>query len=360
MDLIKIKGAEIHRYRCISSDQKITFDGDITGIIGENEAGKTSILEALAKANYFDTEIGSLKYDAREDYPKRLMRELRDSAQPAVTIKYEISDELAEMIFDETGERVDNRSFDITTDYDNKRHIKIEVSDDVLDNYIMPNVPVFLYYDEYYALPSRFSIDRIMKGDNLTLPERTARALLFLADIDPDRLGEIKDYSLYRTALENIQADFTEEFLKYWSGNKDLQIEFEFPEAEAEHSEKKSFLDRLRRRPSKENERILEIRINDRKNMISMPLEERSRGFNWFFSFWVWFKAVQKEDAANYVFLLDEPGMWLHEEAQKDLLRLMKDISENNKIIFTTHSPYMAKGVGKELFEIKDGQIKRV
>ena len=146
--------------------------------------------------------------------------------------------------------------------------------------------------------------------------------------------------------------------MKYWTGNSDLQIEFEITKEEKATKEpSKGLFARFRKTHSTEKERFLEIRINDRKNMVSMPLDKRSRGFNWFFSFWVWFKAVQKEDAANYVFLLDEPGMWLHEEGQKDLMKLMDEISGQSKIIFTTHSPFMAKWANGNLYEICDGRF---
>ena len=41
MGKIDFTGAVIHRYRCIADDQNIDFTGDITAIIGENEAGKS-------------------------------------------------------------------------------------------------------------------------------------------------------------------------------------------------------------------------------------------------------------------------------------------------------------------------------
>ena len=81
-----------------------------------------------------------------------------------------------------------------------------------------------------------------------------------------------------------------------------------------------------------------------------MPLGNRSRGFCCFFSFWVWFKAIQKENEGPLVLLLDEPGLNLHASAQKDFMHLMKDIAKQNQIIFTTHSPYMLQEAGENVF----------
>lgn len=50
--------------------------------------------------------------------------------------------------------------------------------------FLKPNLPKFLYYDEYFALPSRISIEKL---ENKTLEDgeqKTARALFDLADID--------------------------------------------------------------------------------------------------------------------------------------------------------------------------------
>ena len=358
MGKIDFTGAVIHRYRCIADDQNIDFTGDITAIIGENEAGKTSILQAIAKAGCYGTETRNLKFNPEDDYPKRKIKELEGDAPKAVTMKYVMSSGFADEIEKATGEKIRDRSFLAVTDYENRMRIDGPFSEMIQEKYIKPNLPVFLYYDEYYSLPSRVSLDRLCRGENLTLSERTAQALLYLADFDTEKTDDTGDDSFYKTKLENIQAEFTENFLKYWTGNSDLQIEFEITKEEKATKEpSKGLFARFRKTHSTEKERFLEIRINDRKNMVSMPLDKRSRGFNWFFSFWVWFKAVQKEDAANYVFLLDEPGMWLHEEGQKDLMKLMDEISGQSKIIFTTHSLFMAKWANGNLYEICDGRF---
>jgi predicted ATP-dependent endonuclease of OLD family len=72
---------------------------------------------------------------------------------------------------------------------------------------------------------------------------------------------------------------------------------------------------------------------------VEVNLDERSRGFRWFFSFYVTFAADTIDGpAANAILLLDEPGLYLHIQSQKDLLtQWEKDFS--NQIIYTTHSP---------------------
>jgi len=74
---------------------------------------------------------------------------------------------------------------------------------------------------------------------------------------------------------------------------------------------------------------------------VEVNLDERSRGFKWFFSFYITFSADTEGGAAkDAILLLDEPGLYLHARSQTDLLaHLEKDFA--NQILYTTHSPFM-------------------
>ena len=74
-------------------------------------------------------------------------------------------------------------------------------------------------------------------------------------------------------------------------------------------------------------------------------IQERSLGFNWFFTFLalVYFKgqAGSRNNRQN-VFLLDEPASNLHSGAQGRLLKKIEDIvNEKNIVIYSTHSQYL-------------------
>lgn len=74
---------------------------------------------------------------------------------------------------------------------------------------------------------------------------------------------------------------------------------------------------------------------------MEVNLDDRSRGFKWFFSFYVTFAAdTQGGSAANAILLLDEPGLYLHARSQGDLLSHFEN-DFKNQIIYTTHSPFM-------------------
>ncbi|MCW1968604.1 MAG: AAA family ATPase [Anaerolineae bacterium] len=86
---------------------------------------------------------------------------------------------------------------------------------------------------------------------------------------------------------------------------------------------------------------VADIRIKNTNHKATLPLSERSAGFVWFFSFLAQFKQLKKT-AGNAIILLDEPGLTLHGKAQGDLLRYMAErLLPDHQVIFTTHSPFM-------------------
>ncbi len=81
--------------------------------------------------------------------------------------------------------------------------------------------------------------------------------------------------------------------------------------------------------------------IIDRRHHVETLLGSRSRGFIWFFSFLAWYNyLLTKHD--NLILLLDEPGLSLHAKAQEDLLRYFEEeLIATRQLIYTTHSPFM-------------------
>ncbi len=88
---------------------------------------------------------------------------------------------------------------------------------------------------------------------------------------------------------------------------------------------------------------VADIRIKNTNHKATLPLSERSAGFVWFFSFLAQFKQLKKTPGnSNAIILLDEPGLTLHGKAQGDLLRyIVERLLPDHQVIFTTHSPFM-------------------
>lgn len=71
-------------------------------------------------------------------------------------------------------------------------------------------------------------------------------------------------------------------------------------------------------------------------------ITERSLGFRWFFCFLLFTQFRKARRDSGTLFLLDEPASNLHATAQQQLLRSFEAVTEgNNCMIYSTHSHYM-------------------
>ena len=68
-------------------------------------------------------------------------------------------------------------------------------------------------------------------------------------------------------------------------------------------------------------------------------VSDRSKGFQWFLNFVIKLKynPNYRNEEEGALFLLDEPGSFLHSSGQKELLKKLKDLSKNNTILYCTH-----------------------
>jgi len=69
-----------------------------------------------------------------------------------------------------------------------------------------------------------------------------------------------------------------------------------------------------------------------------------SPGFFWFFNFVMKLEfnpKVVSSDGVDAVYLLDEPGSYLHASAQAKLCKKLKELSKDNYVIYCTHSHYL-------------------
>ena len=66
----------------------------------------------------------------------------------------------------------------------------------------------------------------------------------------------------------------------------------------------------------------------------------RSKGRQWHLAFYIKVTARAKEKVQNII-LIDEPGLFLHAKAQKDILQQLENSAKKAQIVFSTHSPYL-------------------
>lgn len=75
----------------------------------------------------------------------------------------------------------------------------------------------------------------------------------------------------------------------------------------------------------------------------SYAVAERSLGFRWFFTFLLYteFRKERIKTSGEILFLLDEPASNLHQAAQRSLLETFENIITKSRMIYTTHSHHL-------------------
>ena len=116
-----LKKVTIHKYKSFLTEQSYTVEDRITRIVGKNESGKTALLEALAKSNYFE-DNADFQFDKDLDYPRSELIKAKNENPAVLTCEYELSDEDVESVEDEYGEGIiSKQTFFLTSYYDNTR-----------------------------------------------------------------------------------------------------------------------------------------------------------------------------------------------------------------------------------------------
>ena len=77
-----------------------------------------------------------------------------------------------------------------------------------------------------------------------------------------------------------------------------------------------------------------------KENNRSCPPSTRSKGRQWHLAFYMKISARAKENVSNII-MIDEPGLYLHATAQRDILNKLEDSAQESQVIFSTHSPYL-------------------
>ncbi|MPL94468.1 hypothetical protein SDC9_40622 [bioreactor metagenome] len=418
--MIKLKKVVINKYKSIQKEQSVDIDSAITTIVGMNESGKTSFLTALAKTNYFVSDK-DFEFNIIEDYPRKELIDFQSSDEDCEIVKcdYEVSDELLKLIEDELGKGVFTiKNFSYSHYYkkkaatfsgltaNKKKFLEFKISNytltgetkeailkcnslteiaaitalegdvdlptfkseikkiidggyqepswtNLLESYIAKKwikskMPKFWYFDDYYPLRGKININKLQNEPPATEKDKTSKALFELARIKPEDIlnSSEKDYEKFIALLEASSNKITDEIFKYWSTNKNLDIEFKIQNTT---------------NPQGQQEKTLDIRVKNQRHKITLPLDRRSKGFNWFFSFIIWFSKIQADKSSDYILLLDEPGLNLHASAQADLLRFIEDLSKKYQIVYTTHSPFMVESNHldrvRTCLETEDGTI---
>lgn len=194
---------------------------------------------------------------------------------------------------------------------------------DAID-WVNNKIPKFIYLEDYPDISGHQDIKSFLsrkERGQQTPADLNFEKLYKVADLCPRKLQDLLvsgDQETRSQLANRAGAIVTSAIRQRWK-DRELKVRFNL---DAEH------FDTLISDPNS----TYDVEVN---------LDERSRGFQWFFAFYIVFAADTNDGEANgAILLLDEPGLYLHARSQGDLLRhLEHDFA--NQIIYTTHSPFM-------------------
>ena len=189
-------------------------------------------------------------------------------------------------------------------------------------DYVVSTLPTFVYMDEYRTFRGTAYLDQVKQRKDQKKPtedDQTLITILRLAELDLDE--EVKkagqqDREERQYDLSDAAATLNRKIENHW---KQLRYEVDF---RADGQQFMTFVRAL-------------------KDKALIRLEERSKGFQWFFSFDLMLMHETKGTLKDCVILMDEPGLHLHPAAQLDLLDILADYAKDNTLVYSTHLPFM-------------------
>lgn len=389
-----LKKVSIHKYKSFLTEQSYEVEPQITRIVGKNESGKTALLEALAKSNYFEDNT-EFRFNKDLDYPRSELIKVRNENPPVLTCEYELSDEDISRVETAFAKGIiPRKNFCVTSFYDNTSKASgVEIDFTVFKDWLISFFGVGDQGKQLIRAADSFSSLESVISENAELPameqiqaqlgeiktgagdfENRLEGYIYNTYLSPEipKLWYFSDYFSLpcRINLDDFSAgqptnNLSREEVKIanalfeLSGLRvsDIQNESNFEAFKAQlEATSNSITDdmfeywttnqnleiRFEIEHAPNGVRYLNIRIYNSKHRVTLPLKNRSKGFLWFFSFLVWFSKIQGDKKSKYILLLDEPGLSLHASAQNDLLRFIDEkLAPEYQVIYTTHSPFM-------------------
>jgi predicted ATP-dependent endonuclease of OLD family len=191
----------------------------------------------------------------------------------------------------------------------------------LLRDFIENRIPTFIYMDDHRAFAGSALLDEVLrhkKENKLTEEEETILIIMGMAELnleDEVKKGQAPKRDQRMLDMEDASYSLTKLISERWSQRR-YDVVFKI-----------------------DGQHFMTF-VKDASNAL-VPLEDRSKGFQWFFSFDMRFMYETEGAFENSVILLDEPGLHLHASAQKDLLNRLREYSKKNQLIYTTHLPFM-------------------
>jgi predicted ATP-dependent endonuclease of OLD family len=340
---------QIKNYRSIE-DVAINFqplrDGSFTyGLIGMNEAGKSSILKALAlKDELIELETKDFKDKSKEVeviYFVSLEKADKTEIESTIAAKSVEEDKTHTQAAPTGTKKGTSKSAIETTmalvisyDYENvaEQNVRLDaISDflqdnpdkDIIQDYVLENLPESIFWtaEDRYLISKPITLSAFAADPGkISIPLKNCFLLAGFNDID-DAIDGISDSTEKEHLQTRLGEKVTEHIRTVWP-NHPIKISFLISDG------------------------LIHFHVKDDKSSgKAKTADQRSDGFKQFVSFLLTVSAQSKnEQLANSILLLDEPETHLHPQGQQYLLQEMVKITSNkrrNVAFFATHSIFM-------------------
>lgn len=354
--------------------KELTFNLDkspmsnVTTLVGLNESGKTTVLEAMSllnssinpetvhrfipksrKSSFTDTiEIhAKLKLDVEdEELIKSFRNQLDfrkilnvDSILIKMVLKFENSNFIQEESFypkktDQLNLIYNFKLKAIPKGGSNSREITGRKKQEIIPE-LIKKVPQIVYYPNFsFGFPAKLSLD---EDSDQSLEQELYRSSI--SDI-LTTIGELNIQTHIVDRLQNNSEGDQEalESVANLMGTKITEVVFGAWDELFDSRGKE-----IQVLPKIDNEKkcFLELKLKDGAN--KYQISERSLGFKWFFTFLLFteFRKNRGNEFGELLFLLDEPASNLHSTAQKKLLKIFEELASNCKLVYATHSHHL-------------------
>ncbi|CAH0169632.1 ATP-dependent nuclease [Peribacillus simplex] len=375
---MKIKWIEIENFRSIRERQRITLNSDLTVIAGKNESGKSTILQALKCFNEYEFSEDDSSFS-------------NERAEPEIEVCFELDAEELLITDNQEYDVEENSKFELIVTRSDVSYYNGEVIDlgikpfeenikellfkikQVLNDNLIGVVPNDLINNKDLENNDEYLFKQKFNSFLKSVPEDTQNKYLTEFDSIKEMLKNIEDeiekkdyfYDCINSILPKfVLFDSFTDILPNSFTNKDEKqkiIERFFSITDCRSSnlfevngqKRKQLSNRVSANISGDfndyyHQDTVKIKVEpdgddiyffiyDKDEEIPFRPEQRSKGFQWFLSFYITLKAEEK----NSILLIDEPGLYLHPKAQKDILALLEKLSLDNQVLITTHSPYL-------------------
>ncbi|MDD1728077.1 MAG: AAA family ATPase [Methanospirillum sp.] len=213
------------------------------------------------------------------------------------------------------------------------RQIEVYESLMAANRYIIDHLPKFVYFDQYNVIESAIHIPTFiatLKSHPDSPGLRATNCLFRHVNLDLDILDKLGTHKNATDENPLIRRQVDERSILLSTASNQMSRRFE------DWWEQR----RLRFRYDIDGD-YFRIWVSDNLDPSEIELEQRSSGLQYFFSFYLIFLVESGDVYQDTILLLDEPGLQLHATAQQRTVKFFERLSQDNQILFSTHSPFM-------------------